>query len=77
MKRASKKAVEFPSPLGEMGLSIYRVVFKPLFAEMAAKFPSPLGEMGLSIYRELKASVDAADPVSVPSRGNGVIDLRR
>ena len=40
----------FPSPLGEMGLSI--AMSNCLFANyLAARFPSPLGEMGLSILR--------------------------
>ena len=38
-------------------------------------FPSPLGEMGLSIkYCEVSRNI-IAQLVSVPSRGNGVIDL--
>ncbi len=36
---------EFPSPLGEMGLSIINRKLKAL----ASQFPSPLGEMGLSM----------------------------
>ena len=39
----------FPSPLGEMGLSIYSTPVALL--GMIDGFPSPLGEMGLSIYQ--------------------------
>ena len=61
----------FPSPLGEMGLSICEGRFYSY--RRLHQFPSPLGEMGLSILlaafkRKQKARV------SVPSRGNGVID---
>ena len=40
---------QFPSPLGEMGLSII-TVFAVGF-DSGCKFPSPLGEMGLSITK--------------------------
>ena len=39
---------KFPSPLGEMGLSI-RQKGPIMTASKTFKFPSPLGEMGLSI----------------------------
>lgn len=40
---------------------------------MTYLFPSPLGEMGLSILTSNGYTIDF-DGVSVPSRGNGVID---
>ena len=40
-----------------------------------SEFPSPLGEMGLSISGSKNAYANSkAAQVSVPSRGNGVID---
>ena len=68
---------EFPSPLGEMGLSIADFGLD-VDGWWTIRFPSPLGEMGLSI--ENVKDIEGFDPevVSVPSRGNGVIDpLRR
>ena len=43
---------EFPSPLGEMGLSIWSGA---KYCEVSRNivFPSPLGEMGLSILQSL------------------------
>ena len=63
----------FPSPLGEMGLSIKMESSR--FPSLS-KFPSPLGEMGLSINVRLRVKRWLIC-VSVPSRGNGVIDLNR
>ena len=64
----------FPSPLGEMGLSILYIVGLKLDLSV---FPSPLGEMGLSIVSSPGPVVDSAHcTVSVPSRGNGVIDAK-
>ena len=87
----------FPSPLGEMGLSMGNGTSKGTVS--IGMFPSPLGEMGLSIngvdapctnttlvsFRPLSGkwgyrfeNIVAINPdikkVSVPSRGNGVID---
>ena len=64
---------KFPSPLGEMGLSIKMESSR--FPSLS-KFPSPLGEMGLSINVRLRVKRWLIC-VSVPSRGNGVIDLNR
>ena len=89
----------FPSPLGEMGLSIASFYerkverysykgFRPLSGKWGYRyhvhvvlshkpllFPSPLGEMGLSIFRMVPIPhFFGSAPVSVPSRGNGVID---
>ena len=86
----------FPSPLGEMGLSIRLSTLKPprcstCFRPLSGKwgyrlvtrigigtnyraFPSPLGEMGLSIIRSKRLTLSTLRRVSVPSRGNGVID---
>ena len=61
---------KFPSPLGEMGLSIKMESSR--FPSLS-KFPSPLGEMGLSINVRLRVKRWLIC-VSVPSRGNGVID---
>ena len=44
----SGKMLPFPSPLGEMGLSIY--IMAKVTELNALEFPSPLGEMGLSIF---------------------------
>ena len=63
--------IGFPSPLGEMGLSISRNNTSE--RGIYHRFPSPLGEMGLSI-REGHDNGHFHLLVSVPSRGNGVID---
>ena len=66
---------KFPSPLGEMGLSIFSVMQEAISER---EFPSPLGEMGLSIGSgRLACTLTFAGIVSVPSRGNGVIDHRQ
>ena len=70
----SGKMLPFPSPLGEMGLSIY--IMAKVTELNALEFPSPLGEMGLSIRLDVNNCGDKAT-VSVPSRGNGVIDKRK
>ena len=44
----------FPSPLGEMGLSIY--IMAKVTELNALEFPSPLGEMGLSIAYDQAAT---------------------
>ena len=62
----------FPSPLGEMRLSIAVVKYES--GEGYIPFPSPLGEKGLSIQTEL-TNCKRLLSVSVPSRGKGVIDL--
>ena len=41
-------SMKFPSPLGEMGLSIHEYI-RSLIYFLNCEFPSPLGEMGLSI----------------------------
>ena len=55
-----------------MGLSIMDYQVRDIWAYNV--FPSPLGEMGLSIGVEKKNSKIGMRTVSVPSRGNGVID---
>ena len=62
---------KFPSPLGEMGLSIGENWEPMSWLQM---FPSPLGEMGLSIVERVIDGLAFTMRVSVPSRGNGVID---
>ena len=62
----------FPSPLGEMGLSMF--MHATYSFELNAEFPSPLGEMGLSMRDQNGVFKASASFVSVPSRGNGVID---
>ena len=44
------------------------------YEQFTIRFPSPLGEMGLSIISLIDALLWFGDQVSVPSRGNGVID---
>ena len=48
---------EFPSPLGEMGLSI-RCGERREQRAAGGEFPSPLGEMGLSIVLTMRARRD-------------------
>ena len=65
--------MRFPSPLGEMGLSIS--CYGNEYLGYTYMFPSPLGEMGLSIAALSARPLMIIMQVSVPSRGNGVIDL--
>ena len=61
----------FPSPLGEMGLSISREVLPPRL--VLASFRPLSGKWGYRSNVSLLHTARAIG-VSVPSRGNGVID---
>ena len=67
-------AYRLPSPLGDMGLSIRTRLESGYYRQ--TRFPSPLGEMGLSIINYM-ADISPRKRVSVPSRGNGVIDSQQ
>ena len=65
-------AMLFPSPRGAMGSLIKALVSRIL--KGAKKFPSPRGAMG-SLMDVTLASPETSASVSVPSRGNGFLNV--